>query len=171
MVALGALVLLTAVAACGGAAPATNDEDAKASTAAVAPAPKPARPPTLRTSGPCAPAVAVRKTVVKGGLGLFLQKVALDDQPVMVAGRFHGFRIAALRDPRFWSGVDLHPGDVVVHVNGMPIEHPEEALEAFHSLEVASELRVAYDRDGAARELAYTIVDDEAPKRADASAP
>ena len=100
-----------------------------------------------------------------------MQKVALDDQPVMKEGSFYGFRIARLHDPGFWNGVDLRPGDVVMRVNGMPIEHPEEALEAFHSLEVASELRVAYERDGAARELAYPIVEDEAPKRADASAP
>ena len=45
-------------------------------------------------------------------------------------------------------------------VNGFPIEHPEQAQTAFDSLEVASELRVAYERDGQARELVYAIVDD-----------
>jgi type II secretory pathway component PulC len=169
MVGLGALLVLTIVAGCGGAAPATSGGAKPSTPAAVASAPKPASPAdapndqSLRRS-------AV-KSVVKGGLGLFLQKVALDDQPVMKEGSFYGFRIALLHDPGFWKGVDLRPGDVILRVNGMPIEHPEEALEAFHSLEVASELRVAYDRDGATRELAYPIVEDEAPKRADASAP
>jgi type II secretory pathway component PulC len=102
---------------------------------------------------------------------MYLQKVEFDDQPVKKDGRFHGFRIAALHDPAFWSGIDLHPGDVLTKVNGMPIEHPEEALEAFHSLEAASELRITYERDGAARELAYPIVEDEPQKRADASTP
>jgi C-terminal processing protease CtpA/Prc len=131
---------------------------------------------------------ALRRAAVmatlNGGLGLFLQKVMLDDQPVMKSGRFYGFRVTALQDPPFWSGVDLRPGDVITRVNGMPIEHPEEALEAFRSLGVASELRVAYERDGQARELRYSIVDDATPtpqgrgqhhdepqKRADASAP
>jgi type II secretory pathway component PulC len=169
VVGFGAVLALSTAAACGGAAPSTSGSAKPASPVDVASAPKPAPPAdapnehSLRRS-------AV-KSVVKGGLGLFLQKVALDDQPVMKEGRFYGFRIAMLRDPGFWKGVDLRPGDVIVRVNGMPIEHPEEALEAFHSLEVASELRVAYDREGAARELAYTIVEDEAPKRADASAP
>jgi type II secretory pathway component PulC len=54
--------------------------------------------------------------------------------------------------------VDLKPGDVVSGVNGFPIEHPEQAQTAFESLEVASELRVAYERDGQARELSYPIV-------------
>jgi type II secretory pathway component PulC len=101
--------------------------------------------------------------VVSDGLGAFLQRVDLDDQPVVMGGRFHGFRIAALRDSAswsgFWSGVDLKPGDVVTSVNGFPIEHPEEAQTAFESLEVASELRVTYDRAGEKRELIYAIVD------------
>ena len=74
----------------------------------------------------------------------------------MKAGKFHGFRIAALQATGVLAGVDLKPGDVVTRVNGMPIEHPEEALEAFNSLEVASELRVAYERDGRARDAART---------------
>jgi type II secretory pathway component PulC len=97
---------------------------------------------------------------VSQGLGSFLRRVELDDQPVFVGGKFHGFRIALLRDPQFWSGVDLKPGDVVTTVNGFPIERPEQAQTAFESLEVASELRVAYERDGQGRELVYGIVDD-----------
>jgi type II secretory pathway component PulC len=97
--------------------------------------------------------------VVAQGLGMFLRRVTVDDQPVFVGGRFHGFRIAALHDKSFWDGVDLAPGDVVVSVNGMPIERPEQALTVFDSLEVASELRVAFERGGQARELIYSIVD------------
>jgi type II secretory pathway component PulC len=89
-----------------------------------------------------------------------LQRVELDDQPVLLGGKFHGFRIALLRDPQFWTGVDLRPGDVITGVNGFPIERPEQAQTAFESLEVASELRVAYERDGQGRELVYGIVDD-----------
>ncbi len=98
--------------------------------------------------------------VVAAGLGAFLQRVSLDDHPVMLQGKFHGYRVTALAgDPSFWHDVDLKPGDVVTHVNGFPIEHPEEALEAFRSLEVASEIRVEYERNGASRELRYAIVD------------
>jgi type II secretory pathway component PulC len=97
--------------------------------------------------------------VVSQGLGAFLQHVDIDDQPVFVGGRFHGFRIAGLRDAKFWNGVDLKPGDVVTSVNGFPIERPEQAQIAFESLEVASELRVALERGGQPRELTYSIVD------------
>jgi type II secretory pathway component PulC len=46
-------------------------------------------------------------------------------------------------------------------VNGRPIERPEQALAAFQSLAVAKELRVAYERNGAPRELVYPIDDEE----------
>ena len=157
------VVLALALAACGGQSP---------PKATSAPAPS-ARGATAAASAAPLPANAIRRSalreVLAGGLGAFLQYVTLDDQPTFVAGKFHGFRIAVLRNAPFWRGVDLKPGDVITRVNGMPIEHPEEALEAFKSLEVASELRVDYERDGAPRELRFTIVEDE-PKQADASA-
>jgi type II secretory pathway component PulC len=157
---LGGAFVVWAVA-CGGTSP-----------------PKTAAQPVSSASAPPAPPLplpsnAVRRSavhdVVRRGLGAFLQRVTVEDEPVFLAGKFHGFRIASLRGEAFWSGVDLKPGDVITRVNGFSIEHPEEALEAFKSLEVASELRVEYERNGVARELRYAIVDDEPAKQADAS--
>jgi S1-C subfamily serine protease len=138
----------------------------------------PAQPPASASTSPAPPvassvpvvpvaeravARAAVHAVVSGGLGAFLERVDVDDQPVFAGGRFHGFRIAALRDSAswsgFWTGVDLKPGDIVTGVNGFPIERPEQAQTAFESLEVASELRVAYERAGEKRELVYAIVD------------
>jgi len=51
-------------------------------------------------------------------------------------------------------------GDVVTAVNGFSIERPEQALSVFDSLQVASELRVAYERDGQPREIVYAIAED-----------
>lgn len=101
---------------------------------------------------------AVHEAIAKG-LGAFLQHVSVDDNPVFFGGKFHGFRIASLNDASFWRGVDLKPGDVVTRVNGFPIERPEQAVEAFRSLDVASELRVDYEREGVPRELRFTISD------------
>ena len=143
-------------------APAACAASAQAEPVAVqAPAAKTA-PPAAST--PTAPTHTVSRSAVRAvvseGLGMFLRRITLDDQPVFVGGKFHGFRIAALRDPQFWSGVDLKPGDVVTSVNGFPIERPDQAETAFESLEVASELRVAVEREGQPRELVYPIVDD-----------
>lgn len=154
---LFALTAVLALEACG-AAPQPVRAAAAPASAKVAPPPEPvASTPPLPDHA--LPRSAVRE-VVSQGLGAFLQRIALDDQPVLVGGKFHGFRIAQLRGGQFWSGVDLKPGDVVAGVNGFPIERPEQAQTAFESLEVASELRVAYERDGQPRELTYAIVDD-----------
>jgi type II secretion system protein C len=154
-VAPAALVALgLALSACGGS---------PSLVAAAAPPVARKPPPAGSASAPVADhklARSVVREVVAQGLGAFLQYVEVSDQPVFVAGKFHGFRIAGLRDAAFWQGVDLKPGDVVVSVNGFPIEHPEQAATAFESLDVASELHVAYERDGQPRDLVYAIVDD-----------
>jgi type II secretory pathway component PulC len=109
-----------------------------------------------------APASSLKRSdvhaTVKGGVGALLQRVVVDtDQPVFRSGKFLGFRITQV--PREW-GIDLKPGDVVVRVNGFTVERPESAYEALQSLEVASELRVDYERNGEPRSLRYAIVDD-----------
>ena len=140
--------------ACGGAAP--------TGVAAARPSPPPAAssaPPAVAPLQSHALARSAVHSVVVAGLGSFLRHVELDEDPVFSGGKFHGFRIAKLRGEEFWSGVDLAPGDVVTSVNGMPIERPEQAQKVFESLDVAREIRVAYERQGKARELVYDIVD------------
>jgi type II secretory pathway component PulC len=143
-----------AVASCGHARPPASTAPSSGAAAAQA-----------AGQAQAAPSDVIRRSAVRGvlgaGFGAFLQKVSVDDHPVFQAGKFHGFRVTAL-EPDWFQGVDLKPGDVVTQVEGMPIEHPEEAIAAFNSLAVASELRVDYERDGVPRILRYRIVDDDA---------
>ncbi len=161
-------LFLVGLVACGGSAPPAEGPSGQAArTAVVAPAPTPL--PT--------PAGSIRRSqlhaVLQAGPGAFLQRVTLDEHAVFQGGRFQGFRVQRLNDPGMFQGVDLKAGDVVTHVNGFSIEHPEEALEAFKSLDVSSELRVEYEREGVPRELRYAIIDDEptAPAPASTAAP
>lgn len=153
------IVALTfAACACGG-----PEARAPQSVLRADPAPSPPAQPSPaaygRDSGATLSRAAVR-AVLAQGLGSFLQRVELDDRPVLVGGKFHGFRIAVLHDASFWRGVDLRPGDVIISVNGFPIERPEQAETVFDSLDLASELRVAYEREGQPREIVYSIADD-----------
>jgi type II secretory pathway component PulC len=143
-----------ALCSCAGASGAVS-----AVPAPTSPPPTTAAPAAIAPADHAVARSAVR-AVVAQGLGVFLQRVDLDDQPVFVGGKFRGFRIAGLRDAKFWSGVDLKPGDVVTSFNGFPIERPEQAQTAFDSLEVASELRVTIERGGQPRELTYAILED-----------
>ena len=149
------LVLVAALAlfsvACGNAPPARSPSSAPPSAA-----------PSTRTVASAAVTTTslrrsqVKRTIAKG-LGYFLQEVAVEDYPVMAGGKFHGFKIKAITGD--W-GVDLRPGDVVTRVNGMSIEHPEDADAALRALEKARALKVDFDREGKPLSLELPIVED-----------
>lgn len=125
-----------------------------------------ARPPAASAERAAArePATLYRdevSQVVDAGLGYFLQRVEVDAQ--LEHGTFRGFRILSLAPPDYWYGVDLKPGDVVTQVNGMPIERPIEAHQAFTALKTADQLVVSYLRAGQPRQLTYHIKDRPKP--------
>jgi hypothetical protein len=124
----------------------------------------PAPPPKTDAAGralvPAPPGSLWRHDVnaaIDKGLGHFLQRV--DVEPEFADEKFLGFKIVQLHPMAWWQGVDILPGDVVLSLNGMPIERATEAYAAFESLRTASELRVAYIRNGQRRELKYAIVE------------
>jgi S1-C subfamily serine protease len=142
------LALASAALGCGGGAPAPE-----APVAEQAP-PEPPPPPPVRGDIDRADLLPI----LDAGLGRFLQGVEI--APHLEDGRFVGFRLVSLwpQDPRF-QGIDLGPGDVVVRVNGQPIERPEQAQQVWNSLRVASALLIEYLRDGEPHELRFAIVD------------
>jgi type II secretory pathway component PulC len=85
---------------------------------------------------------------------LFLQ--AFPVEASVEGGRFRGWRVMAGVDPAY-AGAGLAAGDVVVSVNKGPIERPEQALKVWQSLTIAPELRVAFERGGERREIAFPI--------------
>jgi type II secretory pathway component PulC len=82
------------------------------------------------------------------GLGHFLSEV--DVTPVVEGGRFVGFRLNSALHLRRWrrAGADLLPGDVILRVNGQPIDRPERAVGCLAALREATELRVDLLRRG-----------------------
>jgi hypothetical protein len=141
--------LVTYLAACGPSYP--ESEYPKAPPAGVS--------ASADDFAPAPPGALWRRDVdqvVDAGLGKFLQRAELRAQ--LHEGTFVGFRVLELRPPAWWQGVDLMPGDVITQVNGMPIEQPTEAHAAFESLRKSDKLVVSYLRDGAPRELSYSII-------------
>lgn len=145
--------LMVTACACGGG----TTERAPAANEKVVEAPRSTRIDDTASS-------TVRRSAVKAtlarGLGNLLADVALDEKPAFREGKFLGFRIVALKGPLLKS--TLLPGDVVVSVNGMPIERPEQALAAFRGIAVASEIRVDFERKGEPMAARFAIVEDDA---------
>lgn len=155
-------IAIVSLAACGGASPEPAAPTSVASPAKGAPtsAEPPLGPNQIRRRDLMA--------TLSAGPGAFLQRI--DVAPALSGGRFHGWRIVAMRGgAEAWGKADLQPGDVVTSVNGYPIERPEQAIVPWRSLAIANELRVGYERDGKPRELRYDIQDDAgAPAQPDA---
>lgn len=139
--------------ACGGSPPARSAADDTSRSDAAAPTTTAAAVPEKTTSL----RRSQLKQTISRGLGYLLQDVMVEDYPVMHGNKFHGFKIQTITPA--W-GVDLRPGDVVTRVNGMSIEHPEEADAALRSLEKAPALRVDFERDGKPRTLELPITED-----------
>jgi general secretion pathway protein C len=91
--------------------------------------------------------------VIDQGLGRVLARIKLS--PAMRSGRFEGFRVTEI-DPT-WSSAGLFVDDVILRLNEQPIERPEQALLAFESLRVASEVVLELNRAGEKVWLRYGI--------------
>jgi general secretion pathway protein C len=98
--------------------------------------------------------------LLASGLGSFLARIRVT--PVLSrGGRFVGFRLDNARDLDAWraSGVDIRVGDVIVRVNGIRVERPEQALWAFERLRIASAIEIDLLRDGTTTTVRSPIVD------------
>jgi type II secretory pathway component PulC len=143
-----------------------------ANTRAVAPAaqPAPASPASSGAQAASAPAArapgpltrAEVEALVAQGLGTFLARVEVS--PVFARGRFVGFRLDSAEDLEAWraAGADVQVGDVILRVNGIRIERPEQALWAFERLRIAHAIEVDLLRDGAPRTVRSPILDSTA---------
>lgn len=92
------------------------------------------------------------------GIGRFLQNVKTE--AVLSHGHFVGWKMLAL----FPKRPDVHvqgikPGDVLIRVNGVSVERPEDFKSVWDTLDTAKELVLEIERDGQPSALHYAIVD------------
>lgn len=154
---VGLLALL--LAGCGASEGQSGDKALTPTSAA-----KPSASGQAAASAPRTPPDRLKrddlKTVLPTGLPWLLRRVWPEE--VFREGKFTGWRLVAI--PEEWTGLDLRPEDIVTRVNGKTLETPEQLWEAWTSLATAAELRVAYERNGQARELVLPIEGPPAPE-------
>jgi type II secretory pathway component PulC len=149
---LGGVVVIAGLAACGASAQVAR------TSASAQPAPQPAMA-AADVAGRVEIARSELLAVLDAGLGRFLGRVATE--PAREGNVFLGFRVVSL-DTAFRAAdadVGVRDGDVIVRVNGQPIERPEQALAVWEGLRVASTLAIEYLRAGERREARFAIVD------------
>lgn len=125
-----------------------------------------APPPAAAPPPPAAPATSVQpvsydvppghvhraqlEEVLRQGPPWVLRQVVPEE--VIREGRFVGWRVLVV--PEQW---ELHSGDIVMRVNGMTIERPEDLWAAWMQVGSAPEIRIAYERNGAPKEWVIPI--------------
>lgn len=92
--------------------------------------------------------------VLLRGPGWLLRQIGIDD--VVRANKFVGWRIDRL--PSNWDHGGIQPGDIVLKVNGASLENQDDLWDTFVKLTEATELRIAYERDGKVAEAIIPIV-------------
>jgi S1-C subfamily serine protease len=162
-----ALVAL-AQGACGPAVsnlPRTLDDEAEPRKAAP-PAPAAAHDPPMPAAAPAAAAGKGLRSgtiardrlvaVLDAGPGMFLRQ--LEVAPRMVGDRFVGWQLVQLIDRTGPLGdVDVAPGDVLLAINGKPVERPDELQTLWDSLRTANELKAQLSRGDGRLELRFMI--------------
>lgn len=149
---LGACLSLSVLAGCGGQ---------QAAAPAAAPGPRAASAAPAKQAAPAGQLARadVDRALLQGPPWI-LRRVPVEE--VIRAGAFIGWKILAL--PADWSNVELKPGDVITHVNGTALERPDDLFVAYRALASASELKIAYEREGTARELVVPIFGPPSPE-------
>lgn len=69
-------------------------------------------------------------------------------QQVLAGGRQRGFRVYPGNNPRAFSRLGLRPGDLIIAVNGTPLDDPARGEEVMRTLGSAAEARVTIVRNG-----------------------
>ncbi|NOK13809.1 general secretion pathway protein GspC [Corallococcus exercitus] len=64
-------------------------------------------------------------------------------------GRTVGFKLFSIREGSLYSRLGLRNGDVLQRINGLDLDSPDKALEAFHTLRDARRVELQIERGGA----------------------
>jgi hypothetical protein len=140
------VLLFLAAAGCAGPPPPATPPPARPTRAPAAKAPAP-------THAPGHIARADLDALLPRGLPWLLRETSPED--IVREGKFVGWRLVKV--PEAWGTAHIKPGDVVTTINGRPLKTPDDAWGVWISLATASEVRIAYERNGVSGEVTLPI--------------
>ncbi len=74
-------------------------------------------------------------------------------QPVFANGVQRGFRVYPGANRQLFSQLGLQPGDLVLAVNGTPLDDPQRGMEIFNTIESSDRVNLTVERNGQTQEL------------------
>jgi general secretion pathway protein C len=77
----------------------------------------------------------------------------LRPQPVFANGVQRGYRVYPGRNRQQFAKLGLQPGDLVLSINGTPLDDPQRGLEVFNTLSASDRVNVTIERNGQSQEL------------------
>ena len=125
----------------------------------------PSTPSTIgtRTDGTGIKAVGENRWVIprsvaeqaRGNLNELLRQARME--PNIVAGRTEGFVVRMIRPKSLLDTLGIQRGDILMQVNGMPLDSPEKALQVFQQLREAKHLSIGLTRSGSPMNFEYEV--------------
>jgi general secretion pathway protein C len=79
------------------------------------------------------------------------------NQPVLMQGKLRGFRVYPGRNRQAFTRLGLRSGDLVIAINGTPLDDPARGDEIFRTIGSASEARVTVMRNGQQQDLSLNM--------------
>jgi len=83
-----------------------------------------------------------------GGAGMVLRP-----QPVFANGVQRGYRVYPGRNRQQFAKLGLQPGDLVLSINGTPLDDPQRGMEIFNTIGTSDRVSVTVERNGQSQEL------------------
>jgi S1-C subfamily serine protease len=80
-----------------------------------------------------------------------------DGQCEVLDGKSAGLRLDGIRSDGPMAAIGLRSGDVIRAINGLDLDSPERAIDAYLKLRAASHISIAADRAGRRIQLDYDV--------------
>jgi general secretion pathway protein C len=74
-------------------------------------------------------------------------------QPVFANGVQRGYRVYPGRNRQQFAKLGLQPGDLVLAINGTPLDDPQRGMEIFNTMGTSDRVSVTIERNGQSQEL------------------
>jgi general secretion pathway protein C len=95
-------------------------------------------------------------TDILGDVNNFMTQVAVN--PYFESGKPAGFRISRIQSDSLLRNIGLRNGDIIKRVNGLSIETPEQAFEAYKQIQNEPVIRIDIQRQRQEKTLTYEIM-------------